>query len=128
MNMIAIMGRLTKEPEIRTAQNGNSVARFGVAVDFFKGKEKATDYFNCVAFGNLADNIQKYFRKGDQIGITGTIHQDKYKDKSGNDRADWAVYVHGFDFGAKKNNDTPKAETANTGNFDAEIDDSDFPF
>lgn len=124
MNMICITGRLTKLPELRTSANGNTVVNFTVAVDFVKNGEKTADFFDCVAFGKTAENISKYFQKGDGIGVTGEIHQDRFKDKNGNDRVKWVLNVRNFDFFTTKKQDIqPQAS-----DYSDIAEDDDFPF
>lgn len=132
MNNIAIMGRMTKDPELRTSQNGTEVARFTVAVDFYNGKEKVADFFPVVTFGKTAANVCRFLSKGSSVGVIGEIHCERYKDKNGVDRQNWTITASKVDFisgsSAKKENDAPEAKTANNDNFAAEIDDDDFPF
>jgi len=83
MNIVILMGRTTKEIELRyTAQSFMPVARFTLAVDrpyAKQGEEKKTDFISCVAFGRLAENLEKYVRKGRRIVIEGHIQDDKSK-------------------------------------------------
>lgn len=88
MNLVIIVGRLTKDVELRYSGNDNKpVARFSVAVQrSFKnsdGKYDA-DFINCVCFGKQAETIEKYFRKGDRIGLQGEWRTGNYKNKDGN--------------------------------------------
>ena len=85
MNCVQLVGRLTKNPEIKYTNNGLSIARFSVAVDRrFKKEGGATaDFPNCVAFGKTAEFIEKYFTKGMRIGVVGRIQTDKYQKDDG---------------------------------------------
>jgi single-strand DNA-binding protein len=80
MNIVILMGRTTKEIDLRyTAQSFMPVARFTLAVDRSytkQGEEKKTDFISCVAFGRLAENLEKYVRKGRRIVIEGHIQRD----------------------------------------------------
>lgn len=80
MNIVILMGRTTKEIDLRyTAQSFMPVARFTLAVDrpyTKQGEEKKTDFIPCVAFGRLAENLEKYVRKGRRIVIEGHIQRD----------------------------------------------------
>ncbi|MBS7362498.1 MAG: single-stranded DNA-binding protein [Paludibacteraceae bacterium] len=82
MNKAILMGRLTRDPELRTTQSGVSVASFSIAVDRrFKNMsgEKETDFINCKAWRNSADFITKYFQKGSMIAVVGSIQTGKYE-------------------------------------------------
>lgn len=82
MNCVQIVGRLCKAPELRT--NGDTtVTKFSVAVDRRFKKDEA-DFINCVAFGKTAEFIDKYFSKGNRIGITGEWRTGSYTNKDGN--------------------------------------------
>lgn len=88
MNKSILVGRLTRDPEVRYSQgeNANAVARFTIAVNRrFKNNEGNydADFINCVAFGKSAEFIEKYFKKGMAIGITGRIQTGNYTNKDG---------------------------------------------
>lgn len=86
MNKVLLVARLTKDPDIRYAENGGTcIARFNVAVDrkFKKDGEATADFPNVVAFGKTAEFIEKYFHKGMKIGISGRIQTGSYTDKDG---------------------------------------------
>lgn len=88
MNKVELVGRLTRDPEVRytTGESANAIARFSVAVNRrFKNAEGNydADFINCVAFGKTAEFIEKYFRKGMAIGLTGRIQTGNYTNKDG---------------------------------------------
>ena len=88
MNKVQLVGRLTRDPEIRYSQgeNATATARFSVAVNRrFKNSEGNydADFINCVAFGKSAEFIEKYFKKGMAIGLTGRIQTGSYTNKDG---------------------------------------------
>ena len=86
MNEVFLMGRLTRDVELRTTAS-TSVARVGIAVDRRFSKDKdAVDFFNLVAFGKTAEFLQKYCRKGSKLIVEGRLQSSKYKDKYGDDR------------------------------------------
>ena len=101
INKVFIGGRLTAAPELKTTQNGTIVLRFSVAVNRMKKDE--TDFIECVAFNTTAENIAKYFAKGNSIFVEGHINIDSYKDKDGNKRKSVVVIVDRFDFVESKN-------------------------
>ena len=86
MNKVELIGRLTKEPEIRTTSNQNQFCQFTLAVDRrFKDAngQRQADFINCVAWKQTAVFIQKYFKKGNRIGVIGSIQTRSYDDKNG---------------------------------------------
>ncbi len=88
MNKVELVGRLTRDPEVRYTQgeNASAIARFSVAVNRrFKNAEGGydADFINCVAFGKSAEFIEKYFTKGMAIGLTGRIQTGSYTNKDG---------------------------------------------
>ena len=88
MNKVILMGRLTRDAEVRYSQGENStaIARFSLAVDrrFRRdGDEQTADFINCVAFGRQGEFAEKYFRKGIKIAITGRIQTGSYTNKDG---------------------------------------------
>lgn len=85
LNNAVIMGRLTKDPELRVTESGKSVTSFSVAVDNRFDKEK-TDFFDIIAWRQTAEFICKYFRKGSMIAVQGYIQTRMYEDKNGNKR------------------------------------------
>lgn len=87
MNKVILMGRLTKDPEIRYTQTTNTmVASFNLAVNrrFVKeGQERQADFISIVAWGKTAEFISKYFKKGQQVAVAGRIETRNYDDKDG---------------------------------------------
>lgn len=86
MNNVVLLGRLTRDVELRSTQNGNVVANFSIAVNRnFKNAngEYEADFINCVAWRNTAEFISKYFKKGDMISARGRIQTRKYEDPDG---------------------------------------------
>lgn len=88
MNKVILMGRLTRDPEVRYSQGENSkaVARYTLAVDRrFKrdGDDQTADFISCVAFGKSAEFAEKYFRKGIKIAVTGRIQTGSYTNQEG---------------------------------------------
>ena len=85
MNSVQLIGRLTRDPEIRYTDGGASIARFGLAVDRrFKQENGADgDFINIVSFGKTAETIEKYFHKGMKIALNGRIQTGSYTDKDG---------------------------------------------
>ena len=86
MNKVVLMGRLTKDPEVRYTQGENmAVARYTLAVNrrFKKDNEQTADFIPCVAFGKAAEFTEKYFHKGMQVTVSGRIQTGSYTNKDG---------------------------------------------
>lgn len=87
MNKVILMGRLTKDPEVRYTQATNTmVTSFTLAVNrrFVKqGEERQADFINCVAWNKTAEFVSKYFKKGQQVGVIGRIQTRNYDDEQG---------------------------------------------
>lgn len=105
-NNVLLIGRLTKDPEIRTFESNGAtqkLASFSIAVDrYSKNDHPAADYFDCVAYRQRAEFIEKYFHKGDRIIVSGEGHFDTYQDKDGNNRKAFKVTVSDCTFGSAK--------------------------
>ena len=82
MNKVILIGRLTKDPDVRRSQEGKAIARYTLAVDRWS-KGKAADFIQCVAFDKKGEFAEQYFRKGMKIAITGRIQTGKYTNKDG---------------------------------------------
>lgn len=102
MNHIIIIGRLTKDPEIRYSQGDKPVAfgNYTLAVDrpTRSGDESVTDFIPCRVVGKTAEFAEKYLRKGMKIAIEGRLQIDNYKDKDGNNRTSTYVQVSSHEF------------------------------
>ena len=114
MNVVVLMGRLTKEPDIRGDKN-NKVAKFTLAVDrrFKKDGQPETDFISCAAFGKLAEFSEKYLKKGTKIVLSGRIQTGSYNDKNGNKVYTTDVIAETVDFAESK-----KAEGTSNGDSD----------
>lgn len=110
LNHITIMGRLTRDPELRRTQSGTGVASFTIACerDFAdKSGEKETDFFDCVAWHKTADFVEKYFHKGSMAVVSGRLQNRSWNDKDGNKRKTTEVVVENIYFGEKKKDFEP---------------------
>ena len=101
MNKVFIMGRLTSDPTVRHTQSGSSVASFTLAVDR-NGKEKVTDFIECVAWKNTADFVGNYFSKGRMAVVEGRLQIRDWVDKEGTKRKATEVIVDNIYFGDSK--------------------------
>ena len=109
LNHITIMGRLTRDPELRRTGSGVAVTSFSVAVDRdFSGRdggEKETDFIDCVAWRNTGEFVSKYFTKGSMIVVSGRLQIRSWTDKDGNKRRTAEVVADNVYFGESKRND-----------------------
>lgn len=130
MNCVNLIGRLAAEPEVRYTQTNIMVTQFNLAVNRAyakpEDKEKA-DFITVLAWNKTAEFVSKYFRKGQQVGVTGRIETGSYDDKDGKRVYTTKVVAEHVYFADSKKEDTanPFAEPANNQNI---IDDSDLPF
>ena len=100
MNSAQLVGRLTRDPEVRYSDGGATVARFTLAVDrrFKKDGGDDADFINCVAFGKTAEFLEKWFRKGQRLGRTGRIQTGSYVNQEGTKVYTTEVVVENVEF------------------------------
>lgn len=128
MNSVSLVGRLTRDPEIKYSESGKTIARFGIAVDRRK-KDSGADFINIVAFDKTGEFIEKYFRKGQRIGITGRIQTGSYDGKDGRKVYTFDVVADNVEFVESKGASAPTP--ANADGFIAvpdSVDDDGLPF
>ena len=103
LNHITIMGRLTRDPELRMTQSQTQVASFTLAVDRdFGGRdggEKQTDFIDCVAWRQTAEFVSKYFTKGRMAVVSGRLQSRKWETREGEKRTSWEVVADNVYFG-----------------------------
>ena len=107
MNKVILMGRLTRDPEVRYSQGDAStaIARFSLAVDRrFKreGEDQTADFINCVAFGRTAEFMERYARKGTKFVVEGRIQTGSYTNKDGQKVYTTDVVVENIEFAESK--------------------------
>ena len=112
MNKVILMGRLTRDPDVRYSNNSEqpmAVSRFSLAVDrrFSRGSkdgnEQTADFINCVAFGKTGEFVEKYLHKGTKIALTGRIQTGSYTDKDGKKVYTTDVVAEDVEFAESKN-------------------------
>ncbi len=119
LNTVILMGRLTADPEVRTTSSGVSVARFSLAVerDFqANGAERVTDFIDIVAWRQRAEFVGKYFHKGQQVAVKGSIQTGSYTDKDGNKRRTWEVVADNVYFAEGKRDSYSSENTGYSNN------------
>ena len=106
LNHIVIMGRLTRDPELRSTQSGVSVASFRLAVDRDFGNretgEKQADFIDIVAWRQTGEFVSKYFHKGSMIVVSGRLQSRKWQDREGNNRTNWEIQADNVYFGESR--------------------------
>ena len=112
MNNHTIHGRLVRDPELTPRRNSDSSDRvnFTVATDRRFGDE--TDFFDCVAFGQRAEVINKFFSKGKEIIVWGEGHINSYEGKDGVKRKSYSIFVEGFDFCGSKEKSSERKDAS----------------
>lgn len=116
LNKVILMGRLTKDPDVRYSQgeNASAVARYTLAVDrrFQKEGEDSADFIPCVCFGRTAEFTEKYLHKGSKIAITGRIQTGRYTNKNGDNVFTTDVVVEECEFAESKATSEPTSKPA----------------
>ena len=142
LNRVILMGRLTKDPELKQTPNNVSVATFSLAVDrnYQSDKDnKQTDFINIVAWRHTAEFVSKYFTKGQLVAVEGSIQTRSYQDKDGNNRTVFEVVADQVYFAEKKQNGNNQSQSESSakdsfqvgdlGNFEEfDADDGELPF
>lgn len=126
MNNIVIKGRLAKNPEMTSVNvkgDSKSVTKFDVAVNRTFGE--GADFFNCVVWGKTAEFVNKFFSKGQEILVSGSMQQRKWQDKEGNNRYSWDLNASQVEFCGSKGD---KAESTGSAPEGFEEIDEDIPF
>ena len=140
MNKVFLIGNLTRDPELSETTSGVSLCRFSIAVNRSysgAGGERQTDFFNCVAWRGLGENVARYAKKGNKVAVSGSIELRNYEDNQGVRRTAIDVIAQDVEFlsprgGDGSEQDAPATSSGNRGarkpalqSFD---DDGDIPF
>lgn len=141
MNTVNLIGRLTKDNEMKITNSGKAVVSFTLAVNRRGAKEgeQQADFINCVAWGKVAENMSVYTGKGSLIAVTGKINTRNYENQNGQKVYVTEVLANGVTFLSKRSNEAPANNNAyqgqnepNWGGFDTgmsvNIGDNDLPF
>ena len=111
MNKVILMGRLTRDPEVRYggADNQMAIARFSLAVDRRRrqGDSAEADFFNCTAFGKLGEFVERYLKQGTKIALVGRIQNDNYTNREGQKVFSVQIIVEEIEFAESKRQDAP---------------------
>lgn len=103
INKCILMGRLTKNPELRHTNNGTAVTSFNIAVDNGYGENKTTDFINCVAWNKTAEFVEKHFTKGQMIALVGRVSTRTWEGQDGRKNYVTEVTVESVSFCGSKN-------------------------
>ena len=123
MNKVILVGRLTKDPELRTTTSGVSVCSFTVACDrrFVKqGEERKADFINCIAWRQSGESIAKFFTKGNRIALEGSIQTRTWQDAEGKNRYATEVVVDQWEFAQSKSEGGSFSSGSNSGLYPVE--------
>lgn len=117
MNRVTLLGRLGNDPDVRYVQDGTAVANFSLATsEKWKDKkgdlQEKTEWHKCVAWGKQGENIGKYFSKGSEILVEGSLQTRSWEDKEGNKRYTTEVKVNRFSFTGGSKTDNPSGGQA----------------
>ena len=125
LNHITIMGRLTRDPELRMTQSQTPVASFTLAVDRDyggrDGGEKQTDFIDCVAWRQTAEFVNKYFSKGRMAVVSGRLQSRKWETREGDKRTSWEVVADNVYFGDSRRDsgDSGDSRSSYAGSYEA---------
>ena len=110
LNVVALMGRLVADPELRTTTKGTNVCRFRLACDrsfVRQGEQRQADFLDVVAWRQTAEFVSKYFQKGSLIAIEGSLQTRQYQDKNGNNRTAVEVLADNVSFCGSRSTGAP---------------------
>ena len=135
MNKVQLIGRLTRDPELKYTQSTEPIAvtRFSVAVNrkYKRDGEPDADFFNCITFGKTAEFVSKYFSKGKMMGVAGSIRNNSWTDNNGQKRISTEILVDEVEFCGGKTEGNNTRETVQDDDYytvDNNIDDDNLPF
>ncbi len=141
INKVVLIGRLTKDPELKYTQNGSAVSNFSIANNrsytVAGEKKEMTSFFNCIAWGKSGEVIVQYCKKGQRIAIEGRLQQRSWEDQSGGKRSVVEIVVENFQFltakgqapeGADRQQEQAAPDYESPGSADTSFADDDIPF
>ena len=133
MNNVILKGRLVADPELRQTQSGISVVKFTIAIDkYVKDGEKQADFIECNAWRSTAEFISKYFRKGQEILIRGSLHNKNWQGADGVNHYSYEVTAENVEFCGSKANNTGGGNASvvlgDLGSFEEILSDGSIPF
>lgn len=112
MNQVNLVGRLTRDPELRRTGSGKAVASFTLAINRIG---EGTDFVPCTVWDKQAENLEKYCHKGDRIGVSGRFTSNQYEDDKGNRRTQYSVTAVNIEFLESKKTESQTSESKTVG-------------
>ena len=136
MNKVFLIGNLTRDPELSETTSGVSLCRFSIAVNRSysgAGGERQTDFFNCVAWRGLGENVARYAKKGNKVAVSGSIELRNYEDNQGVKRTGVDIVAQDVEFLTPRSQgdgfaEAPAPAERKRASLQAFDDDSDIPF
>ncbi|MDE7182855.1 MAG: single-stranded DNA-binding protein [Clostridia bacterium] len=139
MNKVFLIGNLTRDPELTETSSGISVCRFAIAVNrnySSANGERQTDFFNCVAWRGLGENVARYAKKGNKVAVSGSVELRNYEDSQGVKRTGIDIVAQDVEFltprggseGGFDNSSSAPAQGGKRASLQAFDDDADIPF
>ncbi len=135
MNKVQLIGRLTKDPDLRYTKSNIAVASYTIAINTGYGEKQQTDYINISSWGKSGEFVSNYFKKGQAIALVGILRSNNYEDSNGNKRYTVEVITEDIEFvGDKKEEKIQQEEVLVPNNYTSDyettltIDDEDFPW
>ena len=131
MNKVILVGRLTRDPELRYTANNKAVCDFTIATNrpVVRDGERVADFINCRVWGKTAENLVKYQTKGNLIAVIGRMQVDNYTDKDGNNRYNTYLLVEELEYlQSKKDNEFKNLNVKTETQQQFDYDSSDLPF
>jgi len=135
MNTVHLIGRLTKDPELKHTQNQTAYCKFSIANNRMAGDKEEVNFFDVTTWTKIAENCSKYLKKGSQVAITGRLEQQRWQDKDGNNRNKIEIVAQSVQFMSKANNQDgsstppagapPEAQSGSPLDIDSNLDDED---
>lgn len=129
LNKVILQGRLTRTPELRYTQNNIPIASASLAVErsrAAKGQDRETDFFDLVAWRHNAEFLAKWFDKGQQVLVSGTLQSRKWQDKNGNNRTSIEVVAEEINFCGNKQNSDRNKQAGGSANYLPNVDGDDY--
>lgn len=124
LNYCMLVGRVGQNPEIRVSQSGKKVCRLSLATNSFYNGKTVTEWHTIVLFDAMAENVEKYVKKGSVVGVLGSIQYSKYKDKNGVEETATSILCKQLHFINLRGGEQPTPQTVNsdgTQTFGAEV-------
>lgn len=97
-NICTFVGNVTRDPETRSTANGNSVAKFSIAVNRGSGDKQKTMFLSVNCWGKLGETVQSYAHKGDKILVSGALECNNYTNKNGEEKQEWGIQANNVEF------------------------------